>query len=180
MSNITLYGMKHTGKSTLAQKLAIKLGGVFYDLDDLIEGLDPAKRPVRQLYRESGKSVFEQFEQGAAAKLSDIMAVSDNCIAALGGGTGTKTDIMDRLSRVSTRILITEKAEILFERIRQGGLPPFLETDDPYGSFLQLYTERTECFVTYADIHLDLDGRNIEQAYVYLIQKIEEYERGRK
>lgn len=78
---IYLVGFMGAGKSTVAQKLATRLGWKAEDLDERIE--EREGRPVSQIFSQEGEAFFRQVEHTALRELVPPRHV----VVATGGGT---------------------------------------------------------------------------------------------
>ena len=78
-----LVGFMGSGKNTVGQELARRLGWDFVDLDARIEQRE--RRTVPEIFAAKGESIFRQAETAA---LRDVLAESKDCnrVVALGGG----------------------------------------------------------------------------------------------
>jgi shikimate kinase len=95
-------------------------------------------------------------------------------IVALGGGAVENQRLMEAVEGSGLFVYLRAEAETLFARIRAGGLPPFLDTEDPWHTFLALYRRRVPLYEHYADVTVDVEGMSVEQATDRLIRSIEE------
>jgi shikimate kinase len=170
-------GMKHCGKSTHGELFAKRVNKPFADLDDLIEQRFVIERDeiktCREIYREYGKDVFQEFELKA---LNSVVQCGSLGVVALGGGIASNEDAVKLLDEYGYNVYIEEKPEILFSRIKYKGLPPFLETEDPYATFLDLYSERTVVYQKLADVVIQPEGRPKGAVARMIIEKIGDFE----
>jgi shikimate kinase len=58
MRGLVLYGLKHSGKSSLARLISEHYAVPQWDLDDLILKAHPSAESIRQLYRDRGIEWF--------------------------------------------------------------------------------------------------------------------------
>jgi shikimate kinase len=167
---VVLLGPKHAGKTSAGRVLASLRGGVFIDLDVLVE--EQTGSSPRELYRK-GPDLFRKAEAAAlaaalsapaaladvpAATLVDVPAavlavtppsdgrggVSGRIIAA-GGGIIDNPPAVDLLRASGAALVYLEvSAETAWERIRQsGGLPAFLlDAADPKTAHRELHLRR--------------------------------------
>jgi shikimate kinase len=187
---IYLMGMKHCGKSTLGRMLARRWDIRFLDLDDEIVNdhlshenthVESRQPDVRGIYRKLGKTGFQALESQAATRVaSDARTSGSGLILALGGGTIENEDAMNAFPPEDLFAYLEEDADVLFARIRRGGLPPFLSGPDPYGEFLSLYDRRTALYRQKATITVPLAGKSIEAALMLLENMLQEYLDGRE
>lgn len=172
--NILLFGMKHSGKTTLGRRLANHLGVEFADLDEVIERLfDPDRTSsCREIYRSRGKEFFVALETKAAGELAGRME-REHIVAALGGGTIENLEAMALLNESGLKVYLRDAPSVLFERIMRTGLPAFLDPDNPRRAFDSLYERRTALFEREADIVVDIDGQGLDEAFSSLLAQVE-------
>jgi shikimate kinase len=192
----TLYcitGMKHSGKTTAGKLLAEGVYLPFYDLDSYTEavyrdGAVPAqtdrgiatkaagRRPAlscREIYRKFGREGFMAFEAvGAARLLSE--ATDTGGVCAFGGGSIENPKIIPLFEGRGLFIYIDEKEDVLFERIRRNGIPPFLSGPDPEGAFHELYKRRTRLYEEHADLRIGACGEEPEKIVRRILEKLQE------
>ncbi len=175
---IILIGMKHCGKTTIGRLLAHRRGAGFHDLDAIMlkRTGDPALSSARDLYVTRGEAAFRTLEAEASADLARMLRSEPDAVAALGGGTAANVPAMSALRGAGCFVFIEESPEVLFERIRRGGLPPFLSPEDPYGHFLRLFAERTKSYREHADLVLPLRGHDPQSAVRLLEELIKEHD----
>ncbi|MBN2651473.1 MAG: shikimate kinase [Spirochaetales bacterium] len=146
-------GMKHCGKSTHAKLYAERVGLSFVDIDDMIEEiyLEESGQGLscREIYRDKGKETFMEYEFLAIER---ILSQDFDGVIALGGGVASNTKAIERLRGSGFFVYIEVEPEILFDRIKWRGLPPFLDTENPYQTFLELYEQRSRVYQDLADI----------------------------
>jgi len=159
MKRIILSGIKHSGKSTVGWALASQLGLYFADLDDLIlrdaDGFDS----VRDIYRILGGDGFKEKEAGSLDHFLQANEGKD-FVLSLGGGTIENQAALELLNRedVSTYYLDADE-KALFNRIARGGIPPFLEGENPKEKFGILYEKRSELYRNWASVIIDTRGK---------------------
>jgi shikimate kinase len=194
-AHVYLCGLKHSGKSTLAGELGRRLGVRSFDLDQMVLELANADdraareagtaesanrafseagpmRSVRDIYRHRGRAVFQALEQRAAAQLA---ATAGPLISALGGGTVENKPAVDALSERGNFVYLKEDVVTLYHRVMEGGLPPFLDSADPYGSFRALCERRERMYLELADSVISVAGLTIPEATALVEQYIKEF-----
>ncbi len=168
MSNtrVILAGLKHSGKSTLALRLAEELSLPYFDLDRLIETEYRTDRLVacRDIYRRHGRRYFMSLETQAAKRLSLALRKRPG-VGALGGGTCDNAAAVEALVGCALIVYLRDGEARLFERIMRGGLPAFLPKDDPSAAFHELYLRRDALYRRLADVEIDIDGAEADEAY---------------
>ena len=175
MNHIALAGVKHTGKSTKGRLLAEAHQGVFHDLDDLITAILPQGYTVRSWYREKGQQAFMDMETRALEEYFNRKEEGFRCLA-LGGATLENPRAKEILLSAPICLCgLTDREDVLFQRILNKGLPPFLETDDPRETFHQLYEKRSRTIRQYCHILVNMDGMSLEEAVADIDRKLKAY-----
>lgn len=163
MYRIILSGIKHSGKSTVGWALASRLRIYFADLDDLILRDTQKYASIRNLYKEEGKSGFQKRE---AESLNHFFMTTrgKSFVLSLGGGTVENREAFHMLkhSDVSSYYLDASE-EDLYQRIMHGGIPPFLEGENPVAIFSELYRRRSDLYLKWADHIIDTRGKTPAQ-----------------
>jgi shikimate kinase len=190
---LILCGMKHCGKSTLGRMLANRLLVPFWDLDDIIEEMHEQETGAhvrcRDIYNRYGRPEFRTREAAAAGRVAEFMGCTSgepgccdsgkrkktysSCpptagirgVLAVGGGTPANRDAMTALEGAGYWIYLEESPEILYNRILAGGLPPFLEGDDPKARFDEIYSRRSKLYRSIAQRIVSIDGRGIDESF---------------
>ncbi|MCK9548234.1 MAG: shikimate kinase [Sphaerochaeta sp.] len=161
--HLYLGGIKHSGKTSIAQRLAVRLTLPSYDLDALILNRIAPHHTIRSFYATEGKERFQQMEHSALAAL--LPTLSRRAIIALGGGACDNEALMDLVKTSGSLIYLKVDEEILWQRIIAGGTPPFLDSAHPRASFATLYRKRDERYSKMCDLLVDLsDGLGIDEA----------------
>ena len=133
---VFLVGFMASGKSSVGQELARRLGWDFVDLDDRIEFREG--RTVPEIFRESGEPGFRLAETTA---LRDLLAESlrRNCVVALGGGAFVQ-ETNRELLRDWPSVFLEAPATELWQRSLTDGVERPLRRD--LEQFVRLYAER--------------------------------------
>lgn len=154
--NIVLCGIKHCGKSVVGGEIAAILDMELLDTDAEIERADPAHRSVREIFRSEGEAGFRRRE---AAVLSRLAADPVRRVIALGGGALSNPLVTEKTVRdLGFLVWLETDDATAFERIRRGGLPPFLAKEaDPAAAFAAMNVARRELFAKFASVKVDAD-----------------------
>lgn len=159
-------GLKHCGKSTLGRLTADQFHIPFKDLDALLEAehLNSTGEQLtfREIYNSRGKEYFQHLETKALTSFEKDYSDSA-VILSLGGGTIENPEGMKLLKRFGTLIFLDLPADVLFKRIEQGGFPSFIDSQNPYPSFLELYNRRRPLYLKAANLTLTFDNQSIEE-----------------
>lgn len=163
MTTVQLLGMKHSGKSTVGRLWAQRRGWDFYDLDTLLEAKAGGGRTSRQIYLDEGKAGFQKYEAEAAHFIAGRLS-QGRAVLAWGGGTMTNTEAVEALRGRGHLVMLTDRPEVLYERILRGGRPAFLSAERPWEDFQALYRERTGLMEGLTRWTIDLSGSSPDQA----------------
>ena len=179
-ATVVLFGIKHSGKTSIGRLLSRELGWEFSDLDDCIE---------QKIRIEAGVSIRDFFRSGDHYR---FFCIEKECLAtflqgrpspwilATGGGIIDNRAALRLFPAEVMKIYLYNAPEVLYERIANKGLPPFLSPDNPYGSFLEIYESRNSRYRKLADITVDRTGLTREQSAGKIITLLKEYRDARK
>jgi len=169
VTSLQLLGMKHSGKSSLGRLWAAKHAWEFLDLDTVLEAQAGGGRTSRQIYQAEGKEGFQRYETEAALVVADRLT-RGKAVVAWGGGTVSNPGAVEALRGTGVLVVLTERVEVLYERILRGGRPAFLSEQSPWEDFQALYRERTALFRAVTPWALELEGASLDGAYEALVQ----------
>jgi len=174
--NIVFLGIKHCGKSTQGRLLASRLQWDFLDTDEMLEqsyqhqyNCTAAEAAPRAIMQKHGEGFFRRFE---AAVIRDFLSEKrqTKAVIALGGGVPCNDFLsIQELKALGTLICLNTDMEVAFKRIAAGGIPPFLQGDDPHKKFMELYRKRMPRYLQIADMVIEA---NNESAAGILSEKI--------
>ncbi|ADN01551.1 shikimate kinase [Spirochaeta thermophila] len=182
MQSIVLVGLKHVGKTSAGTSLARLLGLPFFDVDEELVRIHEAetgtRRSVREIYRLLGKEGFKELERKAARFLATW--APHPCVIATGGGICDNPEALAALKERGVVVYLQEEPRILYERILEGGLPPFLEGPDPWAAFLSLYERRHTAYLAQADLVVHARGIWEDELARSILAALEEHGYARK
>ncbi|MBR2356855.1 MAG: hypothetical protein IKA65_02340 [Lentisphaeria bacterium] len=174
--NIVFLGIKHCGKSTHGKLLAERLDRRFLDTDDMLSmayqekfGCPAAEAAPREIMKKHGEEFFRKFE---AQVIRDYLEKNrDNGdVLALGGGVPCNDFLStSELKSLGVMLHLAISADTAFKRIAAGGIPPFLQGDDPYAKFLAMYDKRLPRYNEIADIVINLPEEPVKSEIAELI-----------
>ena len=169
MKNIAIMGFKCCGKTAVAKALAKRMGKQFIDLDNIImeihAGEKDEKLSCREIHEKYGAEYFRSLE----AKAVEELAGKTSRVIALGGGTVAYNANAGMLKKHCTLVYLKDSPERLLERIKERGIPAFLDANDLEGSMKRELARREPLYGKYADIEIDgaelKIGEIIEELY---------------
>ena len=159
--NLVLGGLMGTGKTTLARRLAMRLGRPWVDTDHAVEEL--AGCPVGEIFATRGEATFRELEAEVVAEVS----LRERHILALGGGVLLDPANVALLRRGGLIVLLVGDPAVLAERASRAGVRkrPLLQGQtDVEGRLRRLAQERRDAYEQAADHIVDTtDGRSLDQ-----------------
>ena len=115
--NVYLCGMIGSGKTAIGERVAAKLGRVFYDLDREMDR--ELGYSFHRLVQEQGWLAFRELEYDICKRFAGIPGI----VGALGGGTPRYAWNRDVLRGTGVTILLEADQTTLAERVRQADRP---------------------------------------------------------
>lgn len=118
-----MIGLPGTGKSFMARLLAAETGVETLDLDKLIE--QGERRKISDIFEQDGEGQFREIEAETLRSVSS----KESFILATGGGTPCFHDGIEKMNEVGVTIYLTEKKEVIVERLSQASHRPLMQND---------------------------------------------------
>ncbi len=109
--NLFLMGLRGTGKTTVAQLVAERLGWPWFDADAEVEAR--AGKSIAQIFADEGEAAFRDWESHVVADLS----ARDQAVLALGGGAILREENRAAIARAGRTVWLTASPETLWRRI---------------------------------------------------------------
>ncbi|WP_426447333.1 shikimate kinase [Paenibacillus sp. S-38] len=152
--NMILIGMMGTGKSTVGQALAARLGWRFVDTDAVIE--ERTGKTIPELFAENGETFFREAEKEAVA----AVLKESGQVVATGGGAVLREENRRAMSEGGLVVALLCSPERIIERVRTDTNRPLLQ-----GNLEErvhtLAENRREAY-TFADLAVDTSDLDVE------------------
>jgi len=148
-SNLYLVGMMGSGKSSVGDKLARRMGSYkFLDTDDIIE--KATKMKISEIFDSEGEEGFRDVE----SQVLDTVHAYVRCVISTGGGLVTKNR---NWGKIQTGIVIwlDVEPELIMKRIEGNDDRPLLKTEDPLQTLKDLLEERKSKY-SMADFRVEI------------------------
>jgi len=166
--NIILVGFMATGKTSVGEKLAEKLGRIFIDTDRVIEQKTGLK--TGQIFEQHGEPYFRMRESEAVAHLGSYPAGS--LVVATGGGVLLREENRRALKKNGFLILLTADEKIILKRSGNTGERPLLNGQDPVEKIRILLGERENLY-SGCDLGIDTTEKTILEVVREIVEKID-------
>lgn len=164
--NISLIGMMGSGKTTVGQVLAARLGWRFVDLDRLIEMQTGISIP--QIFTRYGEDYFRHLEEDIAC---NVLRESRQVIAT-GGGTVTSQRVRRKLVANSLVVWLMASPKELARRTAQTpGTRPLLMGRDLVERLEEILAQR-EQYYQIAHLRINTEGVPPEHVTDSILQSI--------
>ncbi|MCG8451494.1 MAG: shikimate kinase [Pirellulales bacterium] len=156
-STIALIGYRGTGKTTVAQLLAMRLGYEWVDADVEVELR--AGKSIAAIFAESGEETFRDLESAVV----DDLCRRKKTILALGGGAVLRENNRQRLALCRVVVWLQASAEVIAQRIAAdqttGHRRPNLTNHGGLTEIQQLLQQREPIYRACATLEVDTDGK---------------------
>jgi shikimate kinase len=169
--NVYLSGLIGAGKTTVGEKLAIRLGWAFDDLDLAMAAL--TGKPFDAVVKEEGWLAFRQYEYTICKQF----ATKDRTVVGLGGGTVRYEWNRDVLAGTGVNVLLVADLKVLADRVRPRDRPRVHAGTSLEEDLLAIWQEHRDLYLRFADITYHTDqGRGLSQEIEDLMELLEEFE----
>jgi shikimate kinase len=155
-----------TGKTTVATKLALRLGMKYVSTDDLI--VKKEKRTINEIFTESGESYFRDVESAVIREVSDM----ENVVVDTGGGVVLREENIANLKTRATVICLTADEDTILERTKKYKHRPLLNVSDPKRRIQELIEKRAPLYAK-ADYTVDTSKLDIRSTIRRILEILE-------
>jgi len=165
MTNIVLTGFMGTGKSTVGQTLARKLGYEFVDTDSIIV---ERHGTIAQIFEKGGEGAFRQLERDTAVEL----AGRTGCVIATGGRFMLDHHNATVLTPTSDVFALVAEPEEIARRVLSDGIasrPLLANAPDPIARIKEMVEERRAGYAAFATV--STDGRSVEDIVAEILSR---------
>jgi shikimate kinase len=145
-----------TGKTTIGQRVASRLGWPFADTDHVIESRQ--KRSIREIFAQDGETAFRNLE----AELCREVITWRRTVLATGGGIILNPANREALASAGLVICLEAPAHEIVARLHGASDRPLLAGADPEVRITELLAARAEAYAALPH-HLDTTGSTPDQ-----------------
>lgn len=173
--NIVVAGPKGSGKTTVAGKVAERLGLRFFDIDRIIEDMYSREKGVtfsfRDIFIREGEEFFRDLEHRACREWSH----NDYTVLAAGGSTLLFRGNREILLKHSILLVLSGSDEVLWDRITRDGIPPFFQGENGFQLMKEKNSLSAEILNRHGDIELTVDNCSHDECADEACIRIEEF-----
>jgi shikimate kinase len=167
--NLVLIGYRATGKTTLAQLLAGRLGWEWIDADVEIERR--AGKSIARIFAEDGEPAFRDLEAEVIADLCQ----QERLVLAAGGGAPLRPESR-RAMRASGKVVwLKARPETVHVRMTgdatTAGRRPNLTSQGGLKEIVHLMTQREPIYRESSHVEIDTEGKAPDQLAAEILQR---------
>ncbi len=156
MKNLVLIGMPSSGKSTVGNLLALRMGAEFLDGDDLIRAAEG--KPLSSVIKERGTDYFLEAEERAIDSVR-----GEGIVLATGGSVVYSERAMAHLKSLGLIVYLKVSLATVKRRIPDFAARGVVMRGD-IKTLDELFFERVPLYEKYADETVDCEECTIEEA----------------
>ena len=166
--NIVLIGMPASGKTTIGNLLAERLGYILIDTDSFIE--KTSGMMIAEIFEKYSEDYFRKLEYDA---IKLVCSGAGKKIVSIGGGAFENPDTRNTLLNFGKVFYLKSDLDVLYYRISNDTSRPLLQTENPKEALEKLLSKREE---NYLKAHYTINTSNLETDEIinYLLGHINE------
>ena len=162
-NNIVIIGFMATGKTSVAQALASKLGKEYVSIDDLIA--KKANKEIPKIFEDDGEIKFRELEIEIVKKVSE----KDDIVIDCGGGVVLNWINVVRLKEKGIKVLLTASVERILERSSSSTERPLLNVQNTKEKIVELLKFREPFYKKAADMIIDTTNQSIDNIVTQIL-----------
>ncbi len=169
--NLILIGYRGTGKSTVARRLAERLGWDWVDSDDCIERR--AGKSIAEIFADLGEPGFRDLE---TVELADLCR-REKTVLAVGGGAVLREENRKRLGGCGKVVWLQARPETIRRRLADDEATaesrPNLTKSGGLDEIEQVLAERTSIYRQCADLQVDTEGKAPDEVADEIVARLD-------
>jgi len=155
--SIALIGYRGTGKTTVAQQLALRLGWDWVDADVEVELR--AGKSIAAIFADDGEEAFRDLETGVV----EALCARQRTIVALGGGAVLREGNRTAITRCGAVVWMQAKVETIDRRLAEDATTatrrPNLTKSSGQQEIAEVLKVRTPIYRACATLEVDTEGK---------------------
>lgn len=166
---IALLGLRGAGKTSIGQRVAVRIRAPFVELDRKIE--EAASLSLNEIFALHGEEYYRRLEK---ATLESVLNEGVRCVLATGGGIVTSPEAMALLKSRAQTIWLRAKAIDHWKRVvEQGDRRPMTGRPQAMAELRRLLTTRRDLYAG-ADHTVMTSGLSIDQVVERVVSLVPE------
>jgi shikimate kinase len=166
MKNIILTGFMGTGKSSVGEILAERLGYKYCDLDNLV--VECTGMSINQIFEKFGEEYFRDIETATLKKVFS----QERMVISTGGGAVIREINREMLRSMGYVINLVASDDVIYSRLHMDNGRPLLKDKMSVENIRKMLDDR-ERFYTDADIRIDTNGKKVEDVVLEILSYLE-------
>ncbi len=170
LCNVFLIGYRCSGKSSVGQSLAAKLGWPFLDTDLLL--VSESGISIKEIVDTHGWQTFRKLEHAMVERVCAL----NRRVVATGGGIVLNADSVTLMKKKGRLVWLRAKPETIKTRMRQDkdtrDFRPALSTKDSITEIDETLVKREPCYRQAMDFLVDTDDRTIDEICDAIIRQL--------
>lgn len=158
MRNVFLIGPMGSGKTTIGQKLALRLGLDFYDTDQEIQ--DRTGVDISLIFEIEGEEGFRERE----SRVLDELTAADRVLVATGGGAVLRECNRQWLKERGVVVYLQASIEQQLSRLRHDKSRPLIQLEDRQAKLIELACQRDPLYAKLAEFTFPARNRSVDQS----------------
>jgi shikimate kinase len=146
---IYVVGFMGSGKTTIGNALAARLGWEFVDLDDEI--VERAGKSIPEVFENDGEPAFRRLESDCLKQQTRLVCTGRARVVGLGGGTFVDDQNREMVEEAGVSIWLDAPATALWERVKAETHRPLAQDE---AAFRERHDSRKAAYAR-ADFHVD-------------------------
>ena len=171
---LTLIGYRATGKTSLAKKLADRLGWDWIDAD--VDLQNRTGKTISQIFETEGESAFRQYE---AEVIADICR-RDRLVLASGGGAPLREENAKAMSQAGPIVWLKAPAETIWQRIQGDKTTaksrPNLTDKGGLAEIVEVLAAREPIYRELAGMAVDTEDRSLDELADHILAELNRLE----
>ena len=168
--HVVLVGLMGSGKTTVGEIVAARLGWPLVDSDQVIE--QQTRRTVREIWRTDGEPAYRVLETAA---MRDALDTSTPSVIAAAGGVVLGEENRAAIDAADALVVwLDSDLDALVARATRGDHRPLLD-EDPAGAMRRMREQREQLYREVADVRIDatwLSPQDVAAEIVALVRGV--------
>ena len=169
--NIVLIGFRCTGKTTVGEAMARRLGRCFIDADTYLQ--EREGKTIAQIFEAGGEPLFRQLEREVIAEL----AARDGLVLAAGGGAILDEGNVSRLRSSGVVVRLVASLETILSRLAadektDAERPRLTVEEDVRREVEALLVSREPFYQRAAEVTIDTEGKTVHAIVSEILQEL--------